>query len=92
MLLFAFFLLQAHVSNQFLQDHLFVLEPVASGQHHMSPRVVHLALQVGAGVPQAVTGLSHQPMLARWLSVTCLALQGCSCRSYAHIKLPWLRL
>jgi hypothetical protein len=33
------------VSSQFLEDHLFVLQPVASGQHPLSPRVVHLALQ-----------------------------------------------
>lgn len=37
---------QTLVSSQFLEDHLFVLQPVASGQHQLSPRVVHLALQV----------------------------------------------
>jgi hypothetical protein len=36
---------QAHVSSQFLEDHLFVLQPVASGQQRLSARVVHLALQ-----------------------------------------------
>jgi hypothetical protein len=36
---------QAHVSSQFLEDHLFVLQPVASGQQQLSSRVVHLALQ-----------------------------------------------
>jgi hypothetical protein len=43
---FPAFLVQSHVSSQFLEDHLFVLQPVATGQHQLSPRVVHLALQV----------------------------------------------
>lgn len=37
--------LQKHVSSQFLEDHLYLLQPIATGQHQLSPRVVHLALQ-----------------------------------------------
>lgn len=34
------------MSKQFLEDHLYVLQPVAAGQHQLSPRVIHMALQV----------------------------------------------
>ena len=36
--------LQAHVGNQFLEDHLALLQPLAAGSY-LSPRVVNLALQ-----------------------------------------------
>jgi hypothetical protein len=67
---------QAHVSSQFLEDHLFVLQPVASGQQQLSPRVIHLALQVcisrtGQETPAAVAGmLDTHGRLDAWRMLT----------------------
>lgn len=72
---------QAHVSSQFLEDHLFVLQPVASGQQQLSPRVVHLALQVCASY-------ERQQRLA--MSASTLYQYICSAQTSA--SLPMLAL